>query len=143
MKGGMYQTNGLEHDETARPASSHVMHEKMNAKRYRKLAFVEEKYPLFQRLGPEKADVGIVCWGSSKGPVEEAMREPTRGGVKRLRVRPADHHAVPEEGAPRVHGEREDARLPRGQLRRRSSTSTCGPSSTSPPGRASSRGRAA
>ena len=81
IKGGMYQTNGLEHDETARPASSHVMHEKMSRKRFAKLAFVEEKYPLFQRLGPEKADVGIVCWGSSKGPVEEAMRELAAKGV--------------------------------------------------------------
>ena len=81
MKDGIYQTNGLEHDETARPASSHVMHEKMSHKRYRKLPWLEEKYPLFQRLGPEKADVGIVCWGSSKGPVEEAMRELAAQGV--------------------------------------------------------------
>jgi 2-oxoglutarate ferredoxin oxidoreductase subunit alpha len=80
-KGGMYQTNGLEHDETARPASSHVMHEKMNRKRFKKLEYVEEKYPLFVRLGPEKADVGIVCWGSSKGPVEEAMKELAASGV--------------------------------------------------------------
>ena len=81
MKGGIYQTNGLEHDETARPASSHVMHEKMSKKRFRKLDWLEEKYPLFLRLGPEKADVGIVCWGSSKGPVEEAMRELAAKGV--------------------------------------------------------------
>ena len=44
-KGGMYQTNGLEHDETARPASSHVMHEKMSRKRFQKLDFVEEQVP--------------------------------------------------------------------------------------------------
>ncbi len=80
-KGGMYQTNGLEHDETARPASSHVMHEKMSRKRFAKLDFVEEKYPLHVHLGPEKADVGIVCWGSSKGPVEEAMKELAANGV--------------------------------------------------------------
>ena len=80
-KGGMYQTNGLEHDETARPASSHVMHEKMSRKRFKKLDFVEEKYPLFVHLGPEKADIGIVCWGSSKGPVEEALKELAAKGV--------------------------------------------------------------
>ena len=82
MKDGIYQTNGLEHDEMARPASSHVMHEKMSKKRFRKLPWLEEKYPLFQRLGPEKADVGIVCWGSSKGPVEEAMKELSARGVR-------------------------------------------------------------
>lgn len=81
MKDGIYQTNGLEHDEMARPASSHVVHEKMSRKRFRKLEFVEEKYPLFERFGAEKADVGIVCWGSSKGPVEEAMKELATKGV--------------------------------------------------------------
>jgi hypothetical protein len=37
MCGGMYQTNGREHDEQGRPNSSFVVHEAMNAKRYRKL----------------------------------------------------------------------------------------------------------
>ena len=62
MKGGIYQTNGLEHDELGRPASMHLVHEKMNAKRYRKLRPIREKYKRFRRYGPAKADLGIVCW---------------------------------------------------------------------------------
>ena len=73
MKGGIYQTNGLEHDESGRPASMHLVHEKMNAKRYRKLVPIAAKFQRARRYGPAKADLGIVCWGSSKGAVKEAL----------------------------------------------------------------------
>ena len=73
QKGGIYQTNGLEHDESGRPASMAIVHEKMNAKRYRKLKPIRDKYQRARRYGPEKADLGIVCWGSSKGAVKEAV----------------------------------------------------------------------
>jgi len=73
MKGGEYQTNGLEHDESGSPSSMFLVHEKMNSKRYRKLRLVRDKYSFHRRYGAEKADVGIICWGSSKGPVKEAV----------------------------------------------------------------------
>jgi 2-oxoglutarate ferredoxin oxidoreductase subunit alpha len=73
MKGGEYQTNGLEHDEDGTPSSMFIVHEKMNAKRYRKLRLVRDKYSFYRRYGAENADVGIICWGSSKGPVKEAV----------------------------------------------------------------------
>jgi 2-oxoglutarate ferredoxin oxidoreductase subunit alpha len=73
MKGGEYQTNGLEHTEDGSPSSMHLIHEKMNAKRYRKLRLVRDKYAYYRRYGAEKADLGIICWGSSKGPVKEAV----------------------------------------------------------------------
>lgn len=72
-RGGEYQTNGLEHDASGRPASMYLTHEKMNAKRYRKLWPIRESYRFFRRLGPERADLGIVCWGSSLGAVREAV----------------------------------------------------------------------
>jgi 2-oxoglutarate ferredoxin oxidoreductase subunit alpha len=58
MKGGEYQTNGLEHDEEGSPTSMHIVHEQMNAKRYRKLRAVRAKYSFYRRYGAEKADVG-------------------------------------------------------------------------------------
>ncbi|HEV2718989.1 MAG TPA: 2-oxoacid:acceptor oxidoreductase subunit alpha [Thermoanaerobaculia bacterium] len=73
IAGGMYQTNGLEHDERGRPNSNFLVHEKMNAKRYRKLDAIAKKYPLFKRFGPENPELGIVCWGSSTGAVREAI----------------------------------------------------------------------
>ena len=69
----MYQTNGLEHDETGRPSSMFVVHEKMNAKRYRKLEAIAKKYPLYRTFGSAKPDLGILCWGSAAGPVREAI----------------------------------------------------------------------
>ncbi len=73
MKGGEYQTNGLEHTEDGSPTSMFLTHEKMNAKRYRKLRAVRDKYSYYRHYGAERADVGIICWGSSKGPVKEAV----------------------------------------------------------------------
>lgn len=80
MKGGMYQTNGLEHDSFGRPNSGYAVHERMNEKRYRKFKHIAGKYHAFRRYGPEKADLGIICWGSSKGAVKEAvMKAETKG----------------------------------------------------------------
>lgn len=73
MAGGVYQTNGLEHDEQGRPSASFQVHESMNAKRFRKLAAVAERYRLFHRFGAERPEIGVICWGSSVGVVREAL----------------------------------------------------------------------
>jgi len=83
QKGGEYQTNGLEHDERGRPSSMYTTHETMNAKRWRKLEAIAKKYGhLFTRFGPEKPDLGILCWGSSTGVVREAVDRLTAQGVR-------------------------------------------------------------
>jgi 2-oxoglutarate ferredoxin oxidoreductase subunit alpha len=79
---GMYQTNGLEHDEVGRPNSMFVVHEKMNAKRYRKMDAIAKKYRLYRRFGSDKADLGILCWGSSSGPVREAVEALNAGDLR-------------------------------------------------------------
>ncbi len=82
MASGEYQTNGLEHDEKGSPSSMYVVHEKMNAKRYRKVEALANKYRLFTRLGPATADLGIICWGSSYGPVREAIEKLNVGDLR-------------------------------------------------------------
>jgi 2-oxoglutarate ferredoxin oxidoreductase subunit alpha len=72
-KNGMYQTNGLEHDERGRPSAMYGVHERMNGKRYRKMEAIAKKYPLFRRYGPARAKLGILCWGSAEGVVCEAL----------------------------------------------------------------------
>src|SRR6185295_20199457 len=47
IPGGMYQTNGLEHDQWGRPNSSFAVHQQMNAKRYRKLGTIARRYTMF------------------------------------------------------------------------------------------------
>jgi 2-oxoglutarate ferredoxin oxidoreductase subunit alpha len=109
MKSGIYQTNGLEHKPDGGPDSGFLMHEKMNEKRYRKLAPIAEKYAHFQRYGAEKPDLGILCWGSSKGPVVEAIRRAEARGRKVATFIPRLIHPFPEkqlvaflEGVPEV-----------------------------------------
>jgi pyruvate/2-oxoacid:ferredoxin oxidoreductase alpha subunit len=82
MKNGMYQTNGLEHDEAGRPNSLYLTHERMNEKRYRKLWPIRDRYHTFRRYGPARADLGILCWGSSKGAVQEAVLAANARGEK-------------------------------------------------------------
>ncbi len=82
MSGGMYQTNGLEHDERGRPSAMYSTHEKMNAKRYRKIDGVAAKYPLFRRFGAADPDVGILCWGSTTGAVREALAKLEQEGIR-------------------------------------------------------------
>lgn len=79
MSGGMYQTNGLEHDEQGRPNASYVVHEAMNSKRYRKLDAIAERYPRFDQFGAKKPEVGVLCWGSSTGVVREAIARMSDG----------------------------------------------------------------
>jgi 2-oxoglutarate/2-oxoacid ferredoxin oxidoreductase subunit alpha len=81
-KDGVYQTNGLEHNEAGSPDSMFLTHEKMNAKRYRKLRPIRDQYHGFLRYGVEGAAVGILCWGSSKGPVKEAVLRAVARGEK-------------------------------------------------------------
>ena len=73
LTGGIYQTNGLEHDEQGRPSAAFVVHEKMNAKRYRKLDLVARDLKTHERLGARKPKLGIICWGSTLGAVREAV----------------------------------------------------------------------
>jgi 2-oxoglutarate ferredoxin oxidoreductase subunit alpha len=80
--GGIYQTNGLEHDELGRPNSGFVMHETMNAKRYRKLEAIGKKYTMFEQYGPPRAELGILCWGSAAGPVREAVEKLNAAGAR-------------------------------------------------------------
>lgn len=82
IKGGEYQTNGLEHTEDGSPSSMYLVHEQMNAKRYRKLRTVRSNYSFYRKYGTEKADVGILCWGSAKGPVKEAVLNAVGRGEK-------------------------------------------------------------
>lgn len=81
MAGGIYQTNGLEHDERGRPSAAFVVHERMNAKRYRKLDLVARNLKTHERLGSREPKLGIICWGSTLGTVREAVARLGAGGA--------------------------------------------------------------
>jgi 2-oxoglutarate ferredoxin oxidoreductase subunit alpha len=75
---------GMEHDEFGNFACDDETHTAMTVKRFRKLEEIEND-PLTQNLcesiGEGRADIGVVTWGSSAGPVEEAIQEARRLGI--------------------------------------------------------------
>ncbi len=68
-----FVTTGLEHDEFGHPSWSSSNHLRMSAKRHRKLEFIAKEKGFTYRFGDEHATVGVICWGSTEGPVEEAI----------------------------------------------------------------------
>ncbi len=65
---------GLEHDELGHPTGSGKLHTLMNAKRRNKLRKLAEELPSTKIYGAPEGLVLIVGWGSSKGPIEEAVK---------------------------------------------------------------------
>ena len=74
MVDGRYPiVTGLEHDEFGHPASRPANHAMMVAKRRRKLQMLALKLPPPEMYGPPEGDVLLVGWGSSRGPIREAV----------------------------------------------------------------------
>jgi 2-oxoglutarate ferredoxin oxidoreductase subunit alpha len=64
---------GLEHDEAGHPTGSPRLHALMNAKRRRKLQALAETLPTPKVFGPPEGNVLLVGWGSTRGPIQEAV----------------------------------------------------------------------
>src|SRR5471030_1281659 len=65
---------GLEHDELGHPTGSGKLHTQMNAKRRNKLRKLATEIPVPKIYGASEGHVLLVGWGSSKGPIEEAVK---------------------------------------------------------------------
>lgn len=70
---GEFIASGIEHDEYGAPASTHFIHEKMSAKRARKLDHLSENFKFIRRYGAERPEIGVIAWGSNKGVAREAV----------------------------------------------------------------------
>jgi 2-oxoglutarate/2-oxoacid ferredoxin oxidoreductase subunit alpha len=74
MADGKYPiVTGLEHDEAGHPASRPANHVMMVAKRRRKLQVLASKLPKAEVYGPSEGSVLLVGWGSTGGPIREAV----------------------------------------------------------------------
>ncbi len=72
---GQYLAAGIEHTEAGHPTSDTQIHQRMNAKRFRKLeAIAQETRNWFRTLGDDQAPYGIVAWGSQYGMLREWVR---------------------------------------------------------------------
>jgi len=64
---------GLEHDELGHPTGSPKLHMQMTAKRRKKLQALAATLPLPKIYGPSEGNVLLVGWGSTEGPIKEAV----------------------------------------------------------------------
>jgi 2-oxoglutarate ferredoxin oxidoreductase subunit alpha len=73
MSGRYPIAGGLEHDEFGHPTSSSKLHMQMSAKRRKKLQALAETLPRPKVYGPPEGNVLLVGWGSTQGPIREAV----------------------------------------------------------------------
>ncbi len=71
---------GLEHDEMGHPTGSPKLHMAMNAKRRRKLQALAAELPEPEIYGAPEGEVLLVGWGSTQGPIREAVNRARREG---------------------------------------------------------------
>lgn len=74
MEGGAYPTvTGLEHDETGKPSPAPDIHRRMTARRRDKFLRLRATLPAPEVFGGESGDLLLVGWGSTFGPIREAV----------------------------------------------------------------------
>jgi 2-oxoglutarate/2-oxoacid ferredoxin oxidoreductase subunit alpha len=74
IQSGKYPiVTGLEHDEMGHPTGSPKLHMQMVAKRRKKLQALSAKTPVPQIYGPSEGNILLVGWGSTQGPIREAV----------------------------------------------------------------------
>lgn len=84
--GAIIRTNSDEHDESGYTTERPDLTVKMMEKRMRKLEYlerelVEKEIETTRLFGQEDADATIIGWGSTKGPIREAMRILSKEGI--------------------------------------------------------------
>ena len=80
---------GLEHDELGHPTGSPKLHMQMTAKRRKKLQALGAALPVPKIYGPPEGNVLLVGWGSTEGPIKEAVDRARAAGdsVSSLHIR--------------------------------------------------------
>ena len=73
MSGKYPIATGLEHDELGHPTGSPKVHQLMTDKRRKKLQALAATLPTPKIYGPSEGNVLLVGWGSTQGPIKEAV----------------------------------------------------------------------
>jgi 2-oxoglutarate ferredoxin oxidoreductase subunit alpha len=73
---------GLEHDEMGHPTGSPKLHMAMTAKRRNKLKRLAEEIPVPEVYGDQLGDTLLVGWGSTYGPIHDAVKLARENGEK-------------------------------------------------------------
>lgn len=97
MEGTLFVGTGLEHDEAAHIDYAPRTHEVMMRKRQNKIGAAESEPGFVKRVGPEEAEIGLICWGSTEGPVREAMERAESAGCRVALLVPKMLWPLPEK----------------------------------------------
>jgi 2-oxoglutarate ferredoxin oxidoreductase subunit alpha len=96
LEGKYPVVTGLEHDEMGHPTGRPSLHLAMTAKRRHKLRELAKEIPFPAVFGDREGDILVVGWGSTYGPIREAV-ERARGVGKKISALHLRHlHPLPE-----------------------------------------------
>ncbi len=87
--------SGLEHDEMGHPTGSPKLHMVMTAKRRNKLRKLAEEIPVPEIYGDQQGDTLLVGWGSTYGPVHDAVKQGREAGEKMGAIHLRHIHPLP------------------------------------------------
>lgn len=96
-KYGEHVITGLEHTEANAPTPAPEVHKMMTEKRFRKLETATTQFSKAKTYGSEDASIGIISWGSTSGPVFEAIDKAENKGIKVQALYPRTLYPFPTE----------------------------------------------
>lgn len=97
MAGGKYPVvTGLEHDEMGHPTGSPRMHMAMTAKRRQKLRDLAAEIPAPEIFGDPEGEMLLVGWGSTYGPIHEAVIRARERGESLSAIHLRHVHPLPD-----------------------------------------------
>src|SRR5213595_2948449 len=94
---------GLEHDEMGQPTGSPKLHMAMTAKRRNKLRKLAEEIPVPEVYGDQEGDTLLVGWGSTYGPIHDAVKQARDHGEKVGAIHLRQIHPLPN-GIEKIFG---------------------------------------
>lgn len=94
---GEHVITGLEHTEGNAPTPAADVHRQMTEKRFRKLETATTHFSKAKTYGDENASIGIISWGSTSGPVFEAIDKAAEKGIKVQALYPRTLYPLPTE----------------------------------------------
>jgi len=95
MDGKYPLVTGLEHDEMGHPTGSPKLHMAMTAKRRTKLQKLAEEISVPEVYGDSEGDVLLVGWGSTYGPIHDAVKKGRASGEKLAAIHLRHIHPLP------------------------------------------------
>ncbi len=94
---GEHVVTGLEHTQSNAPTPAPEVHRQMTEKRFRKLETAAGQFSKAKTYGDETASIGIISWGSTSGPVFEAIDKAKEKGIKIQALYPRTLYPLPTE----------------------------------------------